>query len=421
MISATLEAARYLDTNRAGYFAVLRHNPDEDTQHHCHPLNDLQSVVADLQGQQDTFISQQAFDRPLRRVVHVARLGVCYLDCDTRKSEYADLRPDQQAQQILFYCEDTGIPRPTSITFSGRGLHCRWIFDDTVPAGALPRWNATEAQLLERFKDFGADSKAKSAAQCLRLPGTINSRSGTYARTIYDRGPVWPFESLTHEVLPFTRAQLQAIRAEREERKSRTLPGNAENLWTPQKLWWARLADLRRLIILREWYTGVPKGMRDSFLFVAACAACWTTEARDIAAEVEALAAEFTPSLTTSEIRSCTSTALRRVAEGQPYKLKSQDICDWLCITSREQQHMVSLKDEALRYAETIEYDRQRHRKHSDRATYQATAEARRQQALHLYDSGLSYAQVAEQMNTTPSSIKTLLRTARRAKPAPNP
>ena len=67
------------------------------------------------------------------------------------------------------------------------------------------------------LKSLGADSQAKDAARVLRLVGTRNSKSGTLVETIWqDSGDeVWEFDGVANEILPFSRQELQELRAQR--------------------------------------------------------------------------------------------------------------------------------------------------------------------------------------------------------------
>src|SRR5262249_23164372 len=150
----------------------------------------------------------------------------CFADCETYKSDFADLKPEQQAQALLLHCEETGLPRPSLINHSGRGLHVKWLLDSPLPGQALPRWNAVQTAFNKSLTPFDVDRAARDGSRCLRLVGSVNPRSGQVARTVWaderDGSPArWDFDTLATEVLPFTRVEWQAKQKQRRERKQR--------------------------------------------------------------------------------------------------------------------------------------------------------------------------------------------------------
>src|SRR5262249_459931 len=152
----------------------------------------------------------------------------------------------------------------------------KWPFEQALPAQALPRWNALQKAIGEKLKPFGVDRAARDGSRCLRLVGSVNPRSGQECRTVWTDeryGDVarWDFETLCREVLPVPREQLQARRKEAKEQAA-VREGWQSNWWNWRELWWYRLADVRKLITLREWQNGVPVGYRNHILLVAACA-----------------------------------------------------------------------------------------------------------------------------------------------------
>ena len=50
---------------------------------------------------------------------------------------------------------------------------------EKVPYKALSLWKAVQEYLYSQLKEFGADRKALDVTRILRVPGSINSKSGT--------------------------------------------------------------------------------------------------------------------------------------------------------------------------------------------------------------------------------------------------
>ena len=288
MNAALAEASQYIGDGR-GFFSVLVAG-----EQRSYRLRELPQVLDALPADAEAFLSQNSFYQPNRRLVNLSRLGVCFVDCDTIKTAQRNQTPEQRAQAVLLHCEEAGLPRPSLINDSGRGLHCKWPLDNAIPAQALPRWNAVQKELVRALEPFGADKVARDGSRCLRIVGSVNPRNGQTARTVYQDGARWDFDLLAREVLPIPREELQAKRQAKQEAKGSGVARPC-NLWQPRQLWWNRLADVRKLIELRGWTDGVPEGYRTNFLLVATCAVAWGAEPADLPGEVETLAAGVVP------------------------------------------------------------------------------------------------------------------------------
>ena len=402
------EASTYHDLSANGFFAVRAYG-----QQNLHRLADMPRVLDRLPIPPDLQISQAEYRSPRNRTkANVLRVGLNFVDCDIHKSRYVHLNPDQIARALLLFCEDEGIPRPNLINFSGRGAHVKWLLDPSLPAAALTRWGCVQKTLGRRLSDFGADMGALDASRCLRAPGTVNVKSGETARTVWEDSARWDFDTLAGEVLPYTREQVDAYRqAQAAQKAARAAKPPADtvrrcNLWTIEDLWCHRLEDVRRLIALRDWQNGVPEGFRNHFLFVATTALYWSLRPSDLEAEARELARQFCPSLSPAEVRSAVCSVTAKAREGKPYRLRTQTILDMLQIVPGEQRHLRTLYDRADR----PQRDRERHRKFSDRQTYLANAQQRREQAQALRAQGMPIAAVAAEMSCSVDSVKTLLR-----------
>ena len=251
------EARCYHDVNRHGFFSLLvATGLGGGKKQDSYRLSQMPVVLSMLDDSRDTWLSQAEFIKPNRRVVNLARIGLLFTDLDTYYEPWARGRsPEQQAAVVMFRCRDVGVPPPSLIVFSGRGLQLKWLLDGTIPRQALPRWNACQRALVKRLAWLGADPKAKDASRVLRLINTVNSKSGEVCRVIHvENGPDgdplrYNFEYLTESLLPMARWDIEADRKSRaEQRKLKLLPGGrTSNLrgFSGRQLAWDRLEDLR--------------------------------------------------------------------------------------------------------------------------------------------------------------------------------
>ncbi len=298
------EARAYHDPARSGFFSILV-DVNGDKRQSSHRLTEMPTVLNLIDKSRDTWLTQAEFIRPNRRVVNLARVGLLFADLDTYRTPWATGRtPEQLAASVLYFCAQEGIPTPSMLIFSGRGIQAKWLLDGTIPRQALPRWNACQKYLIDRLRPVGADVAAKDASRVLRLVETVNSKSGEICRVVHvengpDGQPVrYNFEYLAEMLLPVARWTIEQQRQERAERKQlKLLPGaKTDNLrgFSGRQLAWHRLEDLRKLATLRG---GVSEGERMQHLFwrLNFLLLSGATHSSQMYYEAKALAGELAP------------------------------------------------------------------------------------------------------------------------------
>lgn len=121
------------------------------------------------------YISMNTFFKPERTVDKLKRLNALYVDIDCYKLGLNKLSVFYQLEQDFF---GTEIPVPTFVIDSGRGLYLIWKLQNE-DRNALPRWTRVQKYLTDKLICFGADPACKDSARILRLPFSINQKSGT--------------------------------------------------------------------------------------------------------------------------------------------------------------------------------------------------------------------------------------------------
>lgn len=398
------EALAYHDTQRAGFFSLLVQGADGKRRQKSHKLEYLPEVIKRIDPARDTWISQGEFFRPNRQVVNLWRMPLAYIDLDTYNvTELAGRSAEFQLARLLEHCNVAGLPQPSLVVFSGRGLQAKWLFEKPVPRKALPRWQALQKELCRRLSPLGADPKALDASRVLRLVETVNTKSDNLARLVYqDTTPTmggvrmagglvgYDFDVLMDTVMPLTRTALESLneerqpqrelwafeKAAREARKAQLLVvaggktcgtkvNSNRRVLVPSELAWARLADIRKLAVLRGWAEGAPAKERDLPLFLSACFLAQAMVVPHLRAEIAELATEFAPTWTAAQIESCTSSVLARAeaaARGEVvqfngfpvdprYRWRNGTLIDRLGITPGEERQMSTIigGDEARR------------------------------------------------------------------------
>lgn len=278
LFSSQDEAQTYHDSTRSGFFSLLVDVRGEKRQS-SHRLSDMPTILNLVDKTRDTWISQAEFMRPNRRVVNLSRLGLLFADLDTyRIPALAGRDPEKLAASVLYFCAEEGVPAPSMLIYSGRGIQAKWLLEGTIPRQALPRWNACQRYLVDRLAHIGADPMAKDASRVLRTVETVNSKSGEVCRVVHvtngiDGQPIrYNFEYMAEALLPTARWTIEQQRQEQGQRRATKKPfllvpgGKADNLrgFSGRQLAWDRLEDLRKLAELRG---GVVEGQRMQHLF----------------------------------------------------------------------------------------------------------------------------------------------------------
>ncbi|WP_017173678.1 hypothetical protein [Xanthomonas phaseoli] len=424
------EAGAYHDTARWGYFSLLVGQGSHRKQD-SYKLAVMPTVLAMVDPTRDTWLSQAEFRVPNRRVVNLARIGLLFADLDTYRLPWAANRtPEQLAAAVLHHCAEEGLPTPSLLVYSGRGIQAKWLLDGTIPRQALPRWNACQRYLVDRLAPLGADPIAKDASRVLRLVNTVNTKSGNVCRVVHvqhgpDGEPVrYGFEFMAEALLPVARWTIEQQRRDRVERRQlKLLPGGkTDNLrgFSGRQLAWDRLEDLRKLAELRG---GVQEGERMQHLFwrLNFLLLSGATHSSQMYHEAAALAGELDPAwnyrskeLMTLYGKAKAFEAGEKVTFGGRqlpplYTPKNDSLISLFRITDDEQRQLRTLISRDMAAERRRKRDRKRdeaRRRASgavDRETYLEGAQERRRAAQALRAEGLSVRAIAARLGVSKS------------------
>lgn len=434
------EAELYHEPQGPGFFSVLY--KDEKAQRKRqkdYPVTEMAKVIQLLPKDRDTWISQAEFFKPSRKHVHIRSLALQFVDVDYYNSRYAGKSPDVVVSCVLEILQAKGVPSPSLILDSGRGLQLKWLLDKAIPRQELPRWDAIQNYLVASLEDFGADACAKDGSRVLRLVNTVNTKANRFVnvcRTNEIDGELvhYDFDELAEYVLPFTRNELAEGKAESAERKAlcspfRVIKGGYHGLrrLSSKQLAWDRLEDLRTISGSRGWKGGHPAGERDLFVFWATNFAAQSgIEPRYLYREAVALAKEFAPTWPHREAQAVVGSVVRKAHESASgskvefngkkypplYTPKNSTLMTQLRVTPEEERKLRTIisKDEKRRRDKERDTRRRREAGAVERSAYLATSSERRSQAREMADKGLTQAEIGERLGVTRRAVGNYLK-----------
>lgn len=384
-----------------------------------------QGEAIDLYFSQNTFLGW-------RQLAQLSTLGALYQDLDyQRRATHAGKEPRVVAEGALVALDDAGIPPPSFIMRTGRGLCLVWLHEQ-LPRRALPRWQVVQKRLADVLTPFGSDKAALDAARVFRVSGSLNSRADPLDAEVR---PIWcngtastpfrhVFSDLADEALPYTRAELVSLSAERAKRRSeRKEVGQPARTLTIATWAETMLSDLQRLRAHRYPEGAIRPGERDKWLFCAATAMSWLCPQQVLKRELFALAHEAA-GWEGKETRSQMSAVLARArmaAAGQRqewdgrevdprYRMRASTVIEWLEIEPGE------MREAGLRMlvdsdrAREIATERQRNSRHrkgaQDRTTVQsARLELGRKARFLQASEGLTVRDLADKLGVSAFQI----------------
>lgn len=268
-----------------GFFSILTKKDGRALQR-SYRLTDMPKVLPLVTLDGESYISQAEFSQPNRRAVYLLRIRLLFVDLDCYK-----LEPDKALSALLRTCDDSNIPHPSIVNFSGRGLQAKWILEKPITRQLLPWWNGAQAALSKVFCDLGADGQARDVSRVFRLVGTTNLKSNKRVSVLHvthDKAQEpqrYGFEYMTEVLMPnstdflvyndhpHTLEEQEAIARRREAREAKAKPSlnliagtktSGVRKFSGNQLAWHRLEDIRKLVAIRG---GVRQGQSMSTLF----------------------------------------------------------------------------------------------------------------------------------------------------------
>jgi hypothetical protein len=178
--------------SRSGFFTILNLGPGVAKPQTSYHLSQLNEVIAAAEKMRlpDFYVSNALYaSKRSRQISNVRSLQVAWVDLDCY-NQGIDPTPEFVEKLIARACF-AGIPAPSHVVSSGRGLYLKWLLDRPVPDSLLPAWNQVQRALSQLYVDLGADIKSTDAARVLRVVNTMNPKVAAAGKHGGLVGVVW--------------------------------------------------------------------------------------------------------------------------------------------------------------------------------------------------------------------------------------
>ena len=215
------------------------------------------SELNNLAEKEDIYASVNSFYSPVGCTSSkTKKLNAIFIDLDYYNIEQLKGLNAEEVIQVLR--KELDYLEPSIYIDSGNGLYLMWLLNNTyATTSSRAYWRKIEETLIKLFEPFGADTKVKDPARVLRIPGTINSKTGRRARIILPG--IFDDDIISYSESP-PRFELREIaeyfwgdkkEAIKYEPKKKPKINNLKSIKTLLTLNYNRALDLERLVELR--------------------------------------------------------------------------------------------------------------------------------------------------------------------------
>lgn len=239
-------------------------------------LTDYAKLIK-LVGKEDIYFSVNTFFTPTGCVDgKVRRLNALIIDLDYYTVPHLkNLDPEEV---ISLMRREIDYLEPSFYVYSGQGLYLIWLLENTFATTSSKKyWRDVELILIDKFKEYGADTKVKDTARVLRPAGVINGKTGNASRIIL---PSIFYNLIDYSYNPqkfelsdikeyFGNSKTKAINVKtnvkvKSKSKIKTKSNNLIKLKTINTLNYNRALDLAKIVEIRKDCTG----NRENLLFL---------------------------------------------------------------------------------------------------------------------------------------------------------
>lgn len=280
-------------------------------------------------------------DKKIRRdKQHVSRLKFLYVDLDIYKSEWKEYTQTQILMQLEDDYFDTKIPAPSYVVNSGRGMYLLWRIDEHI--NAQPRWEKVQSFLHNQLIEFGADrAVVTDTARVLRIPGSINSKSGSEVFFMESYNKKYTLYEIMQEYMQNDIASRKYTVKQKSSNRQYKAGNKVVFMNTPYSLYNARISDLEHLLIK---YRDKEGGMRENILFLYRYyTLCICGNKKDSLELTLALNSRLHNALSDEEVIKATASAEKYFDRDKCFRISNSKLVEFLNINFDEMKEMKSI------------------------------------------------------------------------------
>lgn len=222
---------------------------------------------------EDVYFSLNSFYIPEKSGSNIRHINAFVLDFDYYKDErFKDWSPER------FYTKKIKSKlhiNPTAVVDSGRGLYVIYAFKH-CSYHVQHLYKAILKTYHYLFKDLALDAGAMLLTQVIRMPGSINSKSGKVVRILEYSDTDYLIQDFV-SILPWSYDDVKDYRLNKQkETKGQTINKRSNKNISKRKPYYKGFHDdLRKLIIMRN-RKGEYDGYRENLLYLARERAIWS-------------------------------------------------------------------------------------------------------------------------------------------------
>lgn len=303
-----------------GYTAIgVKDENSKFTQWHISNFKLLEKIEK-LMDFKDVYISINSMLSPIRQMKNIRHLHAFWVDIDYYKIKKYKGKTTEEMIKLLRKDGHFDYVEPSFFVDSGNGMYIFYLIESATK-NALPIWQRIQDSLVKKFHKYGADPLSADAVHVLRLPGTINSKTGRRARVVFNseekfKFKINPEENVKRYTIPYMADNfLPKLDTSKDEwktlqnktKKKKALEKKEVSLYNLHTLHYSRINDLINLQKIRN---GECTGSRELMTFLYRYYSClFIKNEKEALESTMNFNSQFQNPLTESEVIKATKSA----------------------------------------------------------------------------------------------------------------
>ncbi|MGL4850684.1 MAG: hypothetical protein ACRC28_17465 [Clostridium sp.] len=266
--------------NKDGYTAIgVKDENSIFSQWHISNFKLIEKIEK-LMDFKDVYISINSMLSPIRQIKNIRHLHSFWVDIDYYKIKKFRGKTTEEMIQIMRKDGHFKDVEPSFFVDSGNGMYIFYLIQSATK-NALPIWQRIQDSLVKKFEKYGADPLSSDAVHVLRLPGTINSKTGRKSRIVYNTKFKFKFEfekenniqrytipylaDMFLPKLPLEKSEWEKARKSTKKKETKISNTKEINLYNLHTLHYSRMNDILNLQRIRN---GKCNGSRELMTFL---------------------------------------------------------------------------------------------------------------------------------------------------------